>query len=193
MIVTHSRRIVFNAALAHWAIGALLFAGTAFAQTDANPQPDVAPLAPATEPAPESQRRPSAPGLFGAIGRWVDESIGQVTSGWNTARDSVGGLGDRASEAAKGAADAARDAAATVVRIPVTSIVTGREHCARTGSGGPDCVAATDSLCRSKGYSTGTSLHIQSEKKCPVWGWIAGDKPIGKCGTETYVTSAMCR
>jgi hypothetical protein len=71
--------------------------------------------------------------------------------------------------------------------------VTGRSRCRPSANGGPDCVAATDLLCRSKGYAGGTSLHIQSEQKCPVWGWISGAKPVGKCGSETYVTSAMCR
>jgi len=181
--------------LAHFVMGALFFAGALFAQTAPNPPADAAAV---TEPQPppaetQPQRRSGTPDLFSALGQWVDDSIGRMTSGWNNARDTVGGLGDRANEAAKGAADAARDAAATVVRIPTTSIVTGHEHCVRTASGGPDCLAATETLCRSKGYASGSSLHIQSEQKCPVWGWIAGSKPVGKCGTETYVTSAMCR
>ena len=175
-------------------------AGTVFAQSVAPAPTEVAPAAqpeavPAEAPTailpPDVQppASPVRPGLFGAIGRWVDTSIGTVTSGLGSARDAVGGLGDQASEAAKSAADAA----SKVVVIPTASIVTGRQHCVRAGSGGPDCQAATTALCRSKGYTAGTSLHIQSEQKCPVWGWIAGEKPVGKCGTETYVTSAMCR
>jgi hypothetical protein len=201
MIVASRRRFV-RAPLIRWAIGAaaLSFACAAFAQSTPAPQLGAAPAA-QPEPVPPAPQPPAlapdvqpaspsgSPGLFGAIGRWVDTSIGSVTSGLGSARDAVGGLGDQASEAAKGAADAA----SKVVRIPAASIVTGRQHCIRTASGGPDCLAATEALCRSKGYSGGTSLHIQSEQKCPVWGWIAGEKPVGKCGTETYVTSAMCR
>jgi hypothetical protein len=201
MLVASRPRLV-PALLIHWAIGAAVLscACAAFAQSTPAPQLGVAPAAqPETvPPEPQPPALPadvqppsplSPPGLFGAIGRWVDTSIGTVTTGLNNARDAVGGLGDQAGEAAKGAADAA----SKVVRIPATSIVTGRQHCVRTPSGGPDCLAATDVLCRSKGYSGGTSLHIQSEQKCPVWGWIASEKPVGKCGTETYVTSAMCR
>jgi hypothetical protein len=203
MIVAAHTRFV-PALLIHWVIGAaaLSFACGALAQSTPAPQLGVAPAAqpepvPPVPPAPQvpalppdaQPASPSPPGLFGAIGRWVDTSIGSVTSGLSSARDAVGGLGDQASEAAKGAADAA----SKVVRIPAASIVTGRQHCIRTATGGPDCLAATEALCRSKGYSGGTSLHIQSEQKCPVWGWIAGEKPAGKCGTETYVTSAMCR
>jgi len=197
MIVASHTRLV-PALLIHCAVGAaaLSFACAALAQSTPAPQLGVAPAAqPEAVPqmparSPDVQRpSPSPPGLFGAIGHWVDTSIGTVTSGLSSARDAVGGLGDQASEAAKGAADAA----SKVVRIPPTSIVTGRQHCIRTATGGPDCLTATEALCRSKGYSAGTSLHIQSEQKCPVWGWIASEKPVGKCGTETYVTSAMCR
>ncbi|MFL4970535.1 MAG: hypothetical protein ACJ8EU_17540 [Xanthobacteraceae bacterium] len=200
MIVASHTRLV-PALLIHCAVGAaaLSFACAALAQSTPAPQLGVAPAAqPEAVPAapqmpalsPDVQPpSPSPPGLFGTIGRWVDTSIGTVTSGLSSARDAVGGLGDQASEAAKGAADAA----SKVVRIPPTSIVIGRQHCIRTATGGPDCLTATEALCRSKGYSAGTSLHIQSEQKCPVWGWIASEKPVGKCGTETYVTSAMCR
>jgi hypothetical protein len=195
MIVIQSRLILLAGVLAHLVMSGLFFGGAGFAQTAPNPQADAAAVTEPQQPPSEAppQRRSGAPGLFGALGEWVDDSIGRMTSGWNNARDTVGGLGDRANEAAKGAADVARDAAASVVRLPTTSIVTGRAHCVRTASGGPDCVAATEALCRSKGYAAGSSLHIQSEQKCPVWGWIAGQKPVGKCGTETYVTSAMCR
>jgi hypothetical protein len=159
-------------------------APTAPAQIMPDPQLDVAPT---TEPQPApAPRRSNAPGLLSEIGRWFDESIGNMTNGLNNARETVGSLGDKAGEAAK-------NAATSVTRMPTTSIIAGREHCVRTANGGPDCATATDVLCRSKGYSAGTSLHIQSEQKCPVWGWIAGDKPVGKCGSETYVTSAVCR
>jgi hypothetical protein len=178
--------------LACVAIGALL-PDAASAQSVSDPPPETPLSAEPVPPPPDGPPKPPAPDLFGTLGRWVDDSLGQVTSGWNNARETVGGFGERATDAAKGAAGAARDAASTVVRIPTTSIVTGRGRCTRTASGGPDCQAATDALCQTKGYSAGTSLHVQSEEKCPVWGWVKGEKPVGRCGTETYVTSAMCR
>ena len=136
----------------------------------------------------------TTPGLFGAIGRWLDNSVGGVAAGWSSARDTVGNIGSQATDAAKGAAGVARDAAATVARIPARragvrppALRAHRQR--RTGlpARRPRCCAA------SKGYTSGTSLHIQSEQKCPVWGWISGEKTVGKCNTETYVTSAMCR
>jgi hypothetical protein len=159
------------------------------APTQILPEPrlDVAPTTDpqAVPPAASAQPPANAPGLLSGIGRWFDQSIDNMTNGLNSARDTVGSLGDKAGEAA-------RNAATTVTRIPTTPIVSGREHCVRTGNGGPDCGTAANVLCRQKGYSGGTSLHIQSEQKCPVWGWIAGDKPVGKCGSETYITSAVC-
>jgi hypothetical protein len=151
-------------------------------------------MTPTTEPQPspvEPERRARAPGLFSEIGRWLDDSLATVSAGWSSARDTVGGLGSQAGDVARGAAGIARDAATAV--IPPTAMVSGRAHCVRAANGGPDCQAAADALCRAKGFKSGSSLQIQAEQKCPVWGWISGEKPIGKCGTETYVTGAMCR
>jgi hypothetical protein len=219
MTVTISGTRIIGGALVHVAAGAaaILFACAAAAQSV--PQLGMAPaqsapplsVAPPTEsqplptqpppPQPQSaqpqptQAQPPAkpPGVFAAMGRWLDDSIATMNSNWRNARTAVGDLGNQASDAAKDAAGAARDAAATMMRLPATSLVSGREHCVRAANGGPDCVAAAEALCKAKGYTTGTSLHIQSEQKCPVWGWIAGEKPIGRCSPETYVTSAMCR
>jgi hypothetical protein len=176
-------------------VAALLLAGTAAAQNAPAPQPRAAGEPQQQEGPPPEAAPPQAnrPGLFGTIGRWLDDSISGVAAGMSSARDTVGNIGTQATDAAKGAASAARDAAATVARIPAGSLVTGRAHCMRTAGGGPDCAAATEVLCRAKGYTTGTSIHVQSEQKCPVWGWIKGEQTVGRCGTETYVTSAMCR
>jgi hypothetical protein len=127
MIVAAHTRLV-PALLIQWAIGAavLSFAYSAVAQSTPPAQLGVAPAAqPETAPVepqvpalpPDVQPPPPStpPGLFGAIGRWVDTSIGSVTSGFNSARDAVGGFGDQASEAAKGAADAAS-------KVPVEGI-----------------------------------------------------------------------
>jgi hypothetical protein len=200
MSVTVCRRLTLNGARAQLAGALMLVAFAAHAQTSApmplgvapgSPPPDSAPASqPATPPSPPAAK----PGLFGAIGRWMDNSIGNVSSGWSSARDAVGGIGNRAGDAAKGAAGAARDAAAAAAGVITPgSLVSGRQHCIRSANGGPDCDTASEALCRTKGFTTGSSVHIQSEQKCPVWGWINGEKPVGKCNTETYVTRVMCR
>src|SRR5262245_24784489 len=148
MIVT-ARLIVLSGVLA-LASSAMTLA--AVAQSAPEEQLGVAPAAepPTTAPAQPLQIHPgqsSGPGVFGAIGRWFDDSIDTMTSGWNS---TVGSIGDRANDAAKGA----RDAATSVMRIP--GPVIGRERCVVTAGGGPECQAATDALCRSKGFSAGT-------------------------------------
>jgi hypothetical protein len=196
MTVTDHWRNVVRGGLAPLALAAVvLFACGAMAQTQAPPQLGVAPGDPQQQAVtvPDAAAKPPKPGLFGTIGRWLDDSIGGVAAGLGSARETVGNIGSQATDAAKGAAGMARDAAATVARIPAGVPVTGRAHCVRTAGGGPDCPHAANTLCWIKGYTSGTSLHIQSEQKCPVWGWISGEKTMGKCSTETYVTSAMCR
>ena len=189
MMVTEARNIFLTMGFA-----ALCAAGAAAAQDAPAPQVQVAPTSDPQGPAPPSQGRPSSePGVVDAIVRWIDDSIDTMRSNLNNARNAFSALGDQTSDAAKSAGGALKDTAEPVVRIPTPAIVTGHKHCTRTAGGGPDCSSATEALCRSKGYSAGTSLHIQSEQKCQAWGWVAGEKPVGRCGTETYVTSAMCR
>ena len=199
MIVTTHWRNVVRMGLWHVVLGTLtvLFACGAAAQTQAPPQLGVAPAGEAQQQgavAPDAAPAgPPKPGLFGTIGRWFDDSIGGVAAGLGSARDTVGNIGAQATDAAKGAAGVARDAAGAVARIPAGSLVTGRARCLRNAGGGPDCVGAAETLCRVKGYNSGTSLHVQAEQKCSLSAWVKGEKEIGKCSTETYVTSAMCR
>jgi hypothetical protein len=195
MTVTDHCRSVLRKVLARVAPGAVavVFACAAAAQTQPAPQlgaaPGGEPQQQAVAPPDAAPQQAHRPGLFGVIGRWLDDSIGGVAAGLGSARETVGNIGTQATDAAKGAASVA----STVARIPAGSLVSGRAHCVRTGGGGPDCAAAAETLCRAKGYNSGTSLQIQSAQKCPVWGWVSGEKTVGKCSTETYVTSAMCR
>lgn len=80
-------------------------------------------------------------------------------------------------------------AAPTSTRL-FPGMASGRESCPLSASGGPDCQAATDKLCQSKGYKSGRSLATDSAYTCNVKQARAeGRKP---CGTEYFVTSAFC-
>ena len=176
-------RSVLHGALGFGAL--LLVAGlsdSALAQGSTADQSAAAPQVSESQTAPPPQR-----GVFGAIGRWVDESIANVKSGIGAAREGSDGLGEQAGEAAK-------DAATSVVRIPGTGVVTGRQQCMPALNGGPDCVVATRTLCQSKGYGSGRSLDIQSAQKCPARVLLSGRAPVeGECTMETYVTRAVCQ
>lgn len=127
------------------------------------------------------------PGVFGTFGRWVDETLAGVTS---TAR---GSLDDAAGHAGDTAKDAA-EAGAKIARIPFTSVVGGRQRCIAGSNSAPDCQAATDALCRERGFATGHSVDIQSAEKCPAEIWLSGRQARpGECTTETYVTRAVCQ
>jgi hypothetical protein len=157
----------------------------------------------------------SRPGLLDTIGRVFDDSVDSVKAGLDSARDTLGGLGGQAGGAAKGAADAAtgvakgaadvaagvsgaatgaaKGAADSVVRLPATRLISGRERCAMAPNGAPDCRAAASALCKANGFGQGNSVDMQSAEKCPARVYISGRQSPGDCSIEHFVTSAMCQ
>ena len=136
-------------------------------------QPDNAP-APTAPPAFE-------PGFLHALSRWFDDSMGHI------------GL-KSPGEVAKEATDRAKEAAETMVRLPTTRIIAGRQKCEPAANGAPDCQAAANVVCRSKGFTSGQSVDIESAQKCPAHVWLARRSPDpGECAMETFVTRAICQ
>lgn len=135
--------------------------------------------------------RPGAPtGFVGSVTRWVDEYLAVMNSGLKGARDQFETLGEQARGMAKDARDVAKD----VARLPATTLVTGRERCDTAPNGAPDCRAASDVLCRGKGFAYGRSVDVQLGQKCPTQAWFAGRAPRSEeCKTESYVTRAACQ
>ena len=159
----------------------VLWAGAAAAQ-------DTQQNAAQQSPAPQKPR--PEPGLFGIFGKWVDDTLVDVTSGFGDARGTLNDAAGRATDTARDAADAA----GKVARIPLTSVVTGRQRCIAAPNQTPDCQAATDALCRDKGFKTGHSVDVVSAQKCPAEVWISGGHASpGTCTMETYVTRAVCQ
>jgi hypothetical protein len=150
------------------------------------------PREPETTTAAQTQPRGSEPGFLHALGRWVDDSLANI--GLNNARGTLDDFGGRTGEVAKDAVGAAKDAAESVVRLPSTRIVSGRQKCELAGNGAPDCQAAASAACRSKGFSSGRSVDIESAQKCPARVWLSGRPPApGECSLETFVTRAICQ
>lgn len=145
------------------------------------------------------------PGMLESMGRWFRDSFGRFNSRIKDAGGTLGDLGDRASGAAKGAAnaakgaadaakDAAKGAADAVARLPRSRVVEGREQCAIAPNGAPDCRTAAEAVCRGKGFSSGTSLDIQSAQKCPARVWLSGrSAESAECQVESFVTRAVCQ
>lgn len=148
-------------------------------------QPEVPPPAeqPPAEQAPPSHR----PGFFDALGRWFGDSRAVIDSQVKTTQDAIGAIGSRAT-------DAAKDAAGTVVAVPGTRIVSGRQVCPPAPNGAPDCQQGVEALCRTKGFQAGRTLDISSAQRCPAKVWMSGRAPKeGECRLETYVVRAVCQ
>jgi hypothetical protein len=131
------------------------------------------------------------PGLFGALGQWLDEKVRMAAASLKGAQDSVDEANRRARDASK---EAMQEAATAISRLPQTSIVKGRALCALVQSGAPDCAAASIAVCRSQGFETGQSLDVHSVDMCPGKVWLSGRKPNPQeCTVETYVTRVLCQ
>src|SRR6266511_1997097 len=97
--------------------------------------------------APSVLAQEQQPGVFGAIGRFIDDSIAKVTTTLKPAPIpdplELGKTGERAVTVAK-------ETVGAVARLPNTSIVIDRERCPMAPNGTPDCVAGTEQLCKRK-------------------------------------------
>lgn len=144
-------------------------------QTGASEPPPAAELAPQPAPAapPASPSGSSRPGLIDKLGDWL--------------RDSAEGTQQRLDELNKGTLD-------TLSRIPIAGFASGRSLCPLSANGAPDCYAATDKLCKEKGYTSGRSLDTESAETCNPRIYLPGyqRKPTD-CRTDTFVTRAACQ
>ena len=136
---------------------------------------------PAANPSVRETAPAYQPGMLDSVGRWFRESYDRLGSNAQGARATLGGLGERASDAAKEAAgaarratDAAKDAADAVARLPSARVVEARARCTIAANGAPDCRQAAVSVCQAKGFGSGSSMDIQSARKCPARVWLSG-------------------
>jgi hypothetical protein len=149
----------------------------AWAAAAEQPAPPAGDSPPASSQAAAPVSPDSRPGLFGAIGQWIDHSIGRVGAGLRDKSD--------AGEARKNA---------MLGLLPKSKIVSGFEPCETAPNGAPDCRGAIESLCRGKGLKAGRSLDVQSMEKCPARTWISGAQASKEeCRTQSYVRRAFCQ
>ncbi len=180
--------------------------GVSFGQA---PAPQLAPggspsaAAPAPEPQSSAQQpvvqpppTPPAeqkPGLIETFGRWFDESVNSMNKGLKSTlgagADTTKSAAEAASEVAKGAAEAA----GVVGRLGTARVVSGQAVCAIAPNGAPDCRAAAETLCKTKGFSTGSSVDFVTSEKCPAQTFVEGRRAASECVTEHTVTRALCQ
>ena len=149
--------------------------------------------------AAEKKHQPAAqePGFFESIGRWFDRQADSFKSTFGGARSTVEEFGHEAGVAASKTVDsakhAAKDAADAVGRLPSARLVSGYEKCRIAPNGAPDCGAAADAICRTKGFKSGSSVDMTTAEVCPPKVYLAGRTSGPGCHTETFVSSALCR
>src|SRR5262245_8111325 len=142
--------------------------------------------APSSEPKEES-------GFLAAVSRWFSQQSADVNSTFKDARQKVEGFGQDAGAAAKSTVDGAKDAAGAVARIPNVRTVSGHEKCQVASNGAPDCVAAANAICKTKGFDSGRSLDMTTAEICPPKVWMAGQSNSPECRIETFVSRAVCQ
>ena len=148
------------------------------------PPASLAPQPPAVPPpvAPPAGSPPgsSRPGLLDKLGDWLRDSAEGVSSGLKDTQQRIQDLN-------KGTLD-------TLTNIPVAGFASGRAPCPRSANGAPDCYAATERLCKDKGYTTGRSLDTESAETCNPRVFLPGyQRKEGDCRVETFVTRAACQ
>jgi hypothetical protein len=151
------------------------------------PVPDRPP--PRQEPVPSSlaPAQDENPGLFNEIGKLWEKSKSILPS-LKSSQETIDDLNSRAKDATKDAGD-------SLSRLAKPSLmVTGRMGCPVSANGAPDCKAAADKLCQSKGHKEGKSLDTDAAEKCSAKVYLPGRKrEPGDCRTENYVTRALCQ
>ena len=147
--------------------------------------PPQQPAAPQAEsPAPAAPPTPPAenPGLLHEMGKLFDKSL-SILPPIKSPGETIDDFNARA-----------KDAGETLSRLAKPLMVTGRVICPVSANGAPDCKAASDKLCQTKGFKEGKSLTTDSAEACSAKVLIPGRKrKPDDCRTDNYVTRALCQ
>jgi hypothetical protein len=134
------------------------------------------------------------PGFLESAGKWLDKQVEDAKAMFGSVGKGVQDFGHEAGVAARTTADSAKDAAEGVAsKLAPASVVRGHEVCKIAPNGAPDCVAAADAICKSKGFKSGKSVDMTTAETCPAKVYIAGRSNGPECKTETFVSSALCQ
>ena len=140
---------------------------------------------PASPPVPPA--REENPGLLNEMGKMFEKSL-SILPALKSPSEAIDDLNARAK-------DAAKDAGESLSRLAKpSSMVTGRTKCSVSANGAPDCQAAADKLCQTKGFKGGKSLNADSAEACSARVLIPGrTRKPDDCRTDYHVTRALCQ
>ena len=145
------------------------------------PAPD--PATPQGAPVPSSPPARENPGLIHEMGKLLEKSL-SILPPMKSPGETIDDLNARARDAGETLSHMARPA----------SMVTGHAICPVSANGAPDCKAASDKLCQTKGFKEGKSLTTDSAEKCSAKVYLPGYKRKPEdCRTRNYVTRALCQ
>lgn len=139
------------------------------------------PAAPAPDDSPPAEKPRENPGLINEIGKLFSNPpsiFPALKSPKETLEDFNAGT--------KGVGD-------SLSRLATSPNVKGRVACPISANGAPDCKAASDKLCQSKGFKQGKSLDTDSAQSCSAESLLTGRKTEASCRTSHYVTRALCQ
>ena len=170
----------------------LALASTSFAEDQ--PAPAGAPPPAATSPFPPQPPPADKPGFLHELKGWWDNSLGFFGKGMEKSGDVTKGAAGAAGDAMKGAVEATKNAATTIVKLPGTRMIDMYVHCEKAPNGAPDCETAAANACRAKGFGGGHPLDVRTEQKCDAATLASGQPPeLRNCPVETTVTRAICQ
>jgi hypothetical protein len=80
-----------------------------------------------------------------------------------------------------------------VARLPAARVIAERTLCPVAPNGAPDCRVAAETVCKSHGFASGSSVDFQTVEKCPPVALNRPDNVPQQCVIESYVTRALCQ
>lgn len=151
-------------------------------QAEPSPAPQQGESALPPDPAPPKEN----PGLLNEIGKLLEKPSSMLPT-LKSPKEAIDDLNARAKDMTKDATD-------SLSRLTKSSMATGRVACPVSANGAPDCKAASDKLCQSKGFKEGKSLAMDTTRNCSAKSLLMGGKPDeSECKTENVVTRALCQ
>jgi hypothetical protein len=152
--------------------------GTAWPQ--AQPQAPIQAPTLGVQEQPQPAPQPENPGLINEMSKLIDKITPSIKGPSETLDD----LNARAKDAGDALSRLAKPG----------SMVSGRTICPAGADGTPNCKAAADRLCQSKGYKEGESLNTDSAQSCSAKVLIPGrQRKPDDCRTDNFITTALCQ
>ncbi len=121
----------------------------------------------------------------------TDETNAKLKASVDQSKATWREFGEQSEKMAKEAAAVHKEAADAFKNLAKTRVIEGRQVCELAPNGSPDCQAAAELICKSKGFAIGKSADITTTRKCSARALLERDD--SQCRTETVVIKAACQ